>query len=261
MHLSLQKPSLLWLSAGSNSFECAKSLVIGRMVSGRYRSDYLCRHWTPSNREGFCLADTCQGVEGDLVHMLTICPALQSTRDRLVRFWKQKTQHYPVLSKLLSEVLSSPPHAQTQFILDPCLVPAILALCNKHGKELFDHVYYITRTFAYYMHRAKMISLGRWPGDPGRKPKPVTHQKIKPRNLKLNKPCHDRIPSFAVAGTIDPDQPTSALSHSSLTIMSTVTHGHTTLATPLTGLVTYVGYQQQTAGHCDLGHVVVGDPV
>ena len=86
IHLSLQKPSLLWLSAGSNSFECAKSLVVGKMVSGRYRSDYLCRHWTPSNREGFCLADTCQGVEGDLVHMLTICPALQSTRDRLVRF-------------------------------------------------------------------------------------------------------------------------------------------------------------------------------
>ena len=94
LHLSLHQPSLLWLSAGSNSFECAKSLVVGKMVSGRYRSDYLCRHWTPSNRSGFCLADTCHGVEGDLVHMLVICPALQSTRNRLVSFWKEKTLNY-----------------------------------------------------------------------------------------------------------------------------------------------------------------------
>ena len=72
-HLSLQQPSLLWLTAGSNSFECSKSLVVAKMVSVRYRSDYLCRHWTPSNKKGFCLADTCQAVEGDLVHMLIIC--------------------------------------------------------------------------------------------------------------------------------------------------------------------------------------------
>jgi hypothetical protein len=154
-HLSLHQPSLLWLSAGSNSFECCKSLVVAKMVSGRYRSDYLCRHWTPSNRSGFCLADTCHGVEGDLVHMLIICPALQPTRDRLVKFWRDKTLPHPALAKIMSEVLSSPPQCQTHFILDPCLVPAILALCNQHGKELFDHVFYLTRTFAYYMHRAK----------------------------------------------------------------------------------------------------------
>ena len=85
--LSLQKPSSLWLSAGSNSFECSKSLIVGKMVSGRYRSDYLCRHWTPANRKGYCLADTCNEVVGDLVHMLVVCPALQSVRKRLVKFW------------------------------------------------------------------------------------------------------------------------------------------------------------------------------
>ena len=36
IRLSLQEPSLLWLTAGSNSFECAKSLVVGKMISGRY---------------------------------------------------------------------------------------------------------------------------------------------------------------------------------------------------------------------------------
>ena len=76
--LSLKQPSMLWLAAGSNSFECTKSLIVGKMVSGRYRSDYLCRHWTPTNKKGFCLADTCYKVIGDLVHLLGICPALLS---------------------------------------------------------------------------------------------------------------------------------------------------------------------------------------
>ena len=79
-HLSLRTPSYIWLAAGANSFESAKSLIISKMISGRYRSDYLCRHWTPANRNGFCLEQTCDRVLGDLIHMLTICPSLHSTR-------------------------------------------------------------------------------------------------------------------------------------------------------------------------------------
>ena len=45
---------------------------------------------------------------------------------------------------------------------------------------MINHVFYLTRTFAYYMHRAKMISLGRWPGDPGRKPKLISKNKTLP---------------------------------------------------------------------------------
>ena len=257
IHLSLHQPSLLWLSAGSNSFECAKSLVVAKMASGRYRSDYLCRHWTPSNRSGFCLANTCQGVVGDLVHMLITCPALQSTRSRLVQFWRDKTLPYQALSKIISEVLASPPHDQTQFILDPCLLPAILALCIQHGKELFDHVYYLTRTFAYYMHRAKMISLGRWPGDPGRKPKLITHQKIQPRKLMMTNicnPCPDKITSLSFSGTVDHDLPTHVLCDSTATTLCTATYMRTTCTAHTPGLVNSVGHQQHTAGHSHVPH-------
>ena len=248
-HLSLQQPSLLWLTAGSNSFECVKSLVVAKMISGRYRSDYLCRHWTPSNRDGLCLADTCQAVVGDLTHMLISCPALQSTRDRLVKFWRHRSLPYHVLANIIDEILSSSPQVQTQFILDPCLVPAVLAVCNQHGKELFDHVYYLTRTFAYYMHREKMISLGRWPGDPGRKPKSISHLKKQPKNLLTKNTSNhslDHITSLYVAGTTEPDQPVPVLC---LTTLSTASHTHTALPTPMPGLVTAAGYHQHTADH------------
>ena len=66
---SLTSPHQIWKSAGSNSFECRKSEVLAKMVSGRFRSDYLCRHWS-DNRLGHCQAETCVDVVGDLEHLL-----------------------------------------------------------------------------------------------------------------------------------------------------------------------------------------------
>ena len=169
-----------------------------------------------------------------------------------MKLWKDRALPYYRLAEIITEILSSQPQAQTQFILDPCLVPAILALCNQHGKELFDHVYYLTRTFAYYMHRAKMISLGRWPGDPGRKPKLITHQKKHPKNLIMKNICNqfpNNLTDFSVAGTTDHDLPVPVLSHSSLTTQSTANHPHTLPTTPMPGLVTSTVQQQCTSEH------------
>ena len=168
---SLSRPSLLWFAAGSNSFESGKSLLIGKMISGRNRSDFLCRHWTPFNRNGFCLAQTCTGIVGDLVHMLTMCPLLQPTRTRLVRFWQERTVGTPVLHNIIHKIIHSPPVVQVQFILNPCSSPPVLAVWGLLNQDHLLHLHYLVRTFAYYLHRAKIISLGRWTGDPGRKQK------------------------------------------------------------------------------------------
>ena len=195
--LSLKQPSMLWLAAGSNSFECTKSLIVGKMVSGRYRSDYLCRHWTPTNKKGFCLADTCYEVMGDLAHMLGACPALQSVRERLFKFWMDRSTTTPALHSFITVIVCAPPQALTQFVLDPSQFPAILAIWNNLGQDIINHTYYLTRTFAYYMHREKMIALGRWPGDPGRKAKLITKNRNKPTTINY----HDQITNFSVAGS------------------------------------------------------------
>ena len=79
---TLTQPSLLWLTSRVSSFECAKSTVVAKMISGRYRTEELTKHWTPSNRQGYCLADTCDGVAGSLKHILVECPVLQDARNR-----------------------------------------------------------------------------------------------------------------------------------------------------------------------------------
>ena len=51
------------------------------------------------------------------------------------------------------------------------------------------------------MHREKMILLGRWPRDPGRKPKHISKLKTK-RLAKNDSKYPDKITHCSVAGTI-----------------------------------------------------------
>ena len=176
-NLSLDKPCLLWAFAGSNSFEVAKSLVVAKMISGKYHSDHHCRHWTPSNRDGHCLASTCTEQRGDLVHILFVCPALTSVRARLYNFWLARSKEIPDLLQLLEDIITMPPIMKTHFVLDPPQIPAVLQLATKHD-NILGHIFYLTRTFAYYMHREREILFDRWPGDHGRKRRSLNQNKI-----------------------------------------------------------------------------------
>ena len=42
---SLTKAHYMWTTAASKPFECSKSTILSRMISGRYRTEMLCRHW------------------------------------------------------------------------------------------------------------------------------------------------------------------------------------------------------------------------
>ena len=148
----------------SNSFECTKSLVLAKMISGRYRTQKLSRFWT-GNKNGYCLASTCHETVEDLEHVLAICPALEPVRSRLWTLFVAKTEEIPNLQSLIYSILGATSQTKAQFILDPMMFPDILNLLSIYGQPLLDHIYYLTRTFAYYIHRQRQLLLGNWPGD------------------------------------------------------------------------------------------------
>ena len=77
---SLSSPHPLWLSAGSSSFECRKAVTHARMLSGRFMTEYLARHWS-ENKGGYCTFQSCTGLIGTLEHMLIWCHPLAHTRE------------------------------------------------------------------------------------------------------------------------------------------------------------------------------------
>jgi hypothetical protein len=131
------------------------------MISGRFRSEYLCRHWS-DNRLGFCQADTCVGVVGDLEHLLVHCPALAPDRERLWDMFFSKSVHFPALVHLPKEIEKSEPSVKLKFLLDPFSLPIISKLLRLFGQNLVNHIYYLLRTYAYYLHRRKQILTGNW---------------------------------------------------------------------------------------------------
>jgi hypothetical protein len=180
---SLQHPHPMWTSTAGNSFECCKSTVLARMLSGRYRTEMMCRFWS-TNRSGHCLSDTCQRVSGDLEHLLTVCPALEHIRHRLHSLWCLKTVDCPPLHSLILRILGSSHETQVRFILDSTACPELISLMEIFGQEIQDRVLYLTRTWAFAIHRNKMKLLGRWP------------ENVKTKKTTAN-PHHDPNPNNA----------------------------------------------------------------
>ena len=83
--MSLTRPHPIWTTCGSNPFESHKASIASRMLSGRYLTDKLQRHWT-MNKTGVCLLPTCSPpAEGSLEHILLHCPAVSETCAKILK--------------------------------------------------------------------------------------------------------------------------------------------------------------------------------
>ena len=100
--MSLVKPHPLILTAGSSPYEVTKSRVQALFLSGRYRTEQLCSHWS-SNTEGLCLLTSCLGlgIKEDLELILISCRSLAGTRERLVNFTIKYSKSVPLLSPIM----------------------------------------------------------------------------------------------------------------------------------------------------------------
>ena len=68
----------------------------------------------------------------------------------------EKAAELPPLETVVKAVLLRPYDYLLSFILDPTSMPQLIALGQDIGEVLWDVVYYMCRTFAYSMHRAKL---------------------------------------------------------------------------------------------------------
>ena len=132
------------------------------MVSGRYRTEYLCRHWS-KNMHGFCLlSPSCKSTIEDLPHILLNCPALQPTRNRMISFTMDFCMKNPPVGQLVLQFLSPYHPLFCQFLLDCSVIPEAIAMTQLLGPETLDFLFHITRTWCYALHRERLKLLGRW---------------------------------------------------------------------------------------------------
>ena len=160
-YMSLSTPHLLWTTCSSNPFETNKATVQASLLSGRYKTDYLSRHWNHSNPHGFCLLCPEKLLFGTVQHFLLHCEALSEQRSKLVDLWSKHTEDDGHLYQLLHQLLQSSPEHLVQFLLDPSAVPQAVTLCQKK-LVTFDNLFYLTRTWCYGLHRRRLQLLGKF---------------------------------------------------------------------------------------------------
>ena len=157
--MSLLKPHQIWVTAGSNPYEVSKAVVQAQLLSARYRSEQLCRHWS-SNDQGWCQSPTCFEQVETTEHILVTCPGYQEPRERLKRMWLSSQE--PTIHQLASEALSSSPEKFLQFVLDCTVIPSVITAKQIHGQVVFQKLFHLTRTWCFTVHRERMRLLNRW---------------------------------------------------------------------------------------------------
>ena len=173
---SVGSPHPVWTTSASSSFECRKASIHARMMSGRFRTEYMCRHWS-KNKMGFCLAETCEQKIGDLEHLLLHCPALSALRERLWDMLFEHSVQYPALYHFLLQLENFPPNLKMQFLIDPTAFHEVVEFFQIIGQQAINHVFYLIRTYNYYIYRQMQILLGYWPGDQIKAKKYKKHSK------------------------------------------------------------------------------------
>ena len=159
--MSLAKPHPIWTTAGSSPYEVNKACVQAKMLSGRFRTESLCRFWS-TNTNGYCLAPTCHEIVEDIEHILVRCPSLEDSRRRLRSTWLCKAASEPLIHQLLVQVLAAHTEEFSQFVLDPSTNPEVITLSQKYGLNIHKNLFYLTRTWCHTLYKERLKILGRW---------------------------------------------------------------------------------------------------
>ena len=132
--MSLTRTSAIMSSCGSSTFEIQKATVQARMVSGRYRTCWLRRHFS-QGESGVCRVPGCTGeMQGTLVHLATgQCPGLVAAVAKAARHWNNYLTNHPLLFPLIQEMSCADPEDFLKFLLNPATQPGVIAIAQRHG--------------------------------------------------------------------------------------------------------------------------------
>ena len=153
-------PHPLWWTCGSSPTAVRAATVQAKMLSGRYRSCFLRRHWT--GETGECRLPGCGRLPGDVAHLLSAeCPALQPHLATTLLHLQDMLYPHPHLLPPVLAALNGDREASTIFFLDPSTDPAVIQLCQLYGRAaVLGPLFSVCRAWVWAAHRTRLRLLG-----------------------------------------------------------------------------------------------------
>ena len=154
--MSLTRPHPLYISAGSSKHRILLASLQAKMLSGRYRSEALLRHWKPGSNGNCLLTPSCNVLE-DIPHLLQHCPAYDTTRCNLLDFTEKVVSQLPeeVAENIRSLCQTSSP-LFCDFLLDCSSLPTIISAVQKYGVDLLHKIFYLTQSWIFNIHNERL---------------------------------------------------------------------------------------------------------
>ena len=155
-YMSLARPHQLWTSCGSNPYEIHKAVIQAQMLSGRYPTDKLKRHWKKDS-SGACSIQGCTSKDiGTIEHYLIWCPALSDARSRMISLCQKVASEDDELRRILDQFMDSHDEKfKVQFLLDCSQFSEIIQLKQCGKQVLVDRLFYVSRTWCYTIHQSR----------------------------------------------------------------------------------------------------------
>ena len=173
------KPLFLTLLSSSNQLFIPSKLptLFGQLLEA-HRSRF---QWRPSKHRWFlgvsvrksCVATGPRTRRGSVyslqaapyvrkTSLTSRCPALQPTRVRMMKYTNEYSRKNPIIKPLLLCLCVQSSPTFCQFLLDCSPLPEVISAVHLHGSQIHDHLFQITRTWIYTLHKVRMKLLGRW---------------------------------------------------------------------------------------------------
>ena len=159
--MSLATTHPIWTSAGSSPYEIRKATVQARMLSGRYRTCWLRRHWS-GDLTGTCSIPGCPNMPGTLLHIATgECPGLVQAYSHATALWNTFLADNPILLPII-QLAQADRSRFLSFLLDPSTQPSVISLVQKEGNVVTDQLCYLTRTWLFIIHKERLKLMKLW---------------------------------------------------------------------------------------------------
>ena len=166
--MSLKATHPIFTSAGPSRYFVTMAGVQAVMLSGRYRTEALASHWSDSGTRD-CKTEHCKGqnLEENIEHILSKCYSLDQTRTQLRHFksnYSSKVDNAEI--RRLIYTYTNTDHPQfCQFLVDCSVLPDVIRACQDYGQGVVhSHLFRVTRSWCYSLHRDRLKLLGRWRG-------------------------------------------------------------------------------------------------
>ena len=132
------------------------------MLSGRYRTDRLLRHFSDYETDGSCVLCKDVNTTGSIEHLLLHCTVLLETRSHLIKNLTSNTNIKETTKFLIKSHFHGSEDDKVQLILDPSVLPRVIEWRQNEGSELLHELFSFSRSWCYSIHKARMKLLGRW---------------------------------------------------------------------------------------------------